>query len=388
LPPRKRFRDSISPNDSVEKDTEAGLLPDIEVDATAVEVAAVMDVEAGVDAGIGMKVDVEVDVEDEVEGEFESSDRGTIEVGVDVVDKIDIPDGMLMPDAVEHLEQVEEVVQNIYGHVMEIPFQRVEGIKTGHRDLEARSLFASRERASLLDHVASLERSNARLQGTLMMESARADRFQRRMGFIERELRQIRRQLKNLLTNEWRRRWLPIRQTYCELDVECQSKNIDVEEKQENVGGNETIWRGKLRRKIKNNGEELKRNRGAMGMEIPIGMIKVLCLSPNNDLAAYTQRFQKLTMMCTKMVPEEVDRVQFIEGLPDNIQGNLNGYAVKNAENKRRLDNNQRDNHRLKGRMLEVRMGQEPTRLVERISKKKTKNKAKTTKPDSEWKRL
>ncbi|GKF40673.1 hypothetical protein Tco_0124015, partial [Tanacetum coccineum] len=36
----------------------------------------------------------------------------------------------------------------------------------------------------------------------------------------------------------------------------------------------------------------------------------------NNDLAAYTQRFQKLTMMCTKMVPEEEDRVEkFIGGI-------------------------------------------------------------------------
>ncbi|GKF42701.1 putative reverse transcriptase domain-containing protein, partial [Tanacetum coccineum] len=78
----------------------------------------------------------------------------------------------------------------------------------------------------------------------------------------------------------------------------------------------------------------------------------------NNDLAAYTQRFQELTMMCTKMVLEEEDRVEkFIEGLPDNIQGNViadepnnlmdqkfKGYAVKNAENKRRLEVNQRDN--------------------------------------------
>ncbi|GKA70455.1 retrovirus-related pol polyprotein from transposon TNT 1-94, partial [Tanacetum coccineum] len=63
----------------------------------------------------------------------------------------------------------------------------------------------------------------------------------------------------------------------------------------------------------------------------------------NNDLAAYTQRFQELTMMCTKMVPEEEDQVEkFIRGLLDNIQGN--GYAVKNAENKRRLEVNQRDN--------------------------------------------
>ncbi|GJR99866.1 reverse transcriptase domain-containing protein [Tanacetum coccineum] len=89
----------------------------------------------------------------------------------------------------------------------------------------------------------------------------------------------------------------------------------------------------------------------------------------NNDLAAYTQRFQELTMMCTKMVPEKEDRVEkFIGALPDNIQGNviateptrlqdairiannlmdqkLKGYAVKNAENKRRLEVNQRDNH-------------------------------------------
>ncbi|GJU21862.1 hypothetical protein Tco_1155204 [Tanacetum coccineum] len=37
-----------------------------------------------------------------------------------------------------------------------------------------------------------------------------------------------------------------------------------------------------------------------------------------------TERFQELTMMCTKMVPEEEDRVEkFIGGLPDNIQGNV-----------------------------------------------------------------
>ncbi|GJW05283.1 putative reverse transcriptase domain-containing protein [Tanacetum coccineum] len=88
----------------------------------------------------------------------------------------------------------------------------------------------------------------------------------------------------------------------------------------------------------------------------------------NNYLTAYTQRFQELTMLCTKMVPEEEDRVEkFIGGLPDNIQEKviaaeptrlqdvvrmannlmdqkLKGYAMKNAENKRKFDNNQRDN--------------------------------------------
>ncbi|GJS95356.1 hypothetical protein Tco_0802324 [Tanacetum coccineum] len=92
-----------------------------------------------------------VDVEDEVEDEVESSDRGTMEVGVDVVVGIDIPDGMLMPDAVERLEQVEEGLQDIYEHVMEIPLQRIEDIETGQRELESRSLIAGGERASLLE---------------------------------------------------------------------------------------------------------------------------------------------------------------------------------------------------------------------------------------------
>ncbi|GJT50523.1 hypothetical protein Tco_0976680 [Tanacetum coccineum] len=121
LPPRKRFRDSISPEDSVEEDIDTDVLADIKANAMAIEVATDMDVEVGVDACIGMEVDVGVDVEDEVEGEVESSDRGTIEVGVDVVARIDILDGMLMPDAVKRLEQVEEVVHDIYRHVMEIP---------------------------------------------------------------------------------------------------------------------------------------------------------------------------------------------------------------------------------------------------------------------------
>ncbi|GJT48039.1 hypothetical protein Tco_0974196 [Tanacetum coccineum] len=138
LPPHNRFRDSISPEDN-------------------------RDVEAGVDAGIGMEVDVRVDIEDEVE----SSDRGTMEVGVDVVAGIDIPD--------------------------EIPLQRIEDIETRQKELGARSLIDGGKRASLLEQVTSLERSNARLRGTMMMERARADRFWRRVSFMESELRQIRR---------------------------------------------------------------------------------------------------------------------------------------------------------------------------------------------------
>ncbi|GKG39842.1 hypothetical protein Tco_0463987, partial [Tanacetum coccineum] len=81
------------------------------------------------DAGIDMEVNIGDDVEDEVE----SSDRGTIEVRVDMVAGIVIPDGILMPDAVERLEQVEEGLHNIHDHVIKIPLQRIEEIKTGQR---------------------------------------------------------------------------------------------------------------------------------------------------------------------------------------------------------------------------------------------------------------
>nr|GEV74134.1 hypothetical protein [Tanacetum cinerariifolium] len=87
-----------------------------------------------------------------------------------------------------------------------------------------------------------------------------------------------------------------------------------------------------------------------------------------NDLTPYTKIFQELILLCTRMVPNEEDKVEgFVGGLSDNIQGNviaaeptklqdaihiannlmdqkLKGYA-RSTENKRRLENNLRDNH-------------------------------------------
>ncbi|GJS94190.1 putative reverse transcriptase domain-containing protein [Tanacetum coccineum] len=58
--------------------------------------------------------------------------------------------------------------------------------------------------------------------------------------------------------------------------------------------------------------------------------------------AELMKRFQELVLLCTKIVPNEEDKVErFVGGLPNNIQ--RNGYA-RSANNKRRLDNNPRDN--------------------------------------------
>ncbi|GJY25689.1 hypothetical protein Tco_0400415 [Tanacetum coccineum] len=137
LPPYKRFGDSYSLENSIKEDIDAYVLADIDIDA-------------GVDSGIGMEVGVKVVRESGEEYEAESSAKGTVEIGMD---------------------------RDLYDHMREIPIDRITGIEVGQRQLEADSLIASRERASLLHHVATLERNNVRLRGTLMMESARVDRF-------------------------------------------------------------------------------------------------------------------------------------------------------------------------------------------------------------------
>nr|GEY29673.1 hypothetical protein [Tanacetum cinerariifolium] len=43
-----------------------------------------------------------------------------------------------------------------------------------------------------------------------------------------------------------------------------------------------------------------------------------------NDIAAYTQLFQELALMCTKFLADETEKVdKYISGLPDNIHGNV-----------------------------------------------------------------
>ncbi|GJS14095.1 reverse transcriptase domain-containing protein, partial [Tanacetum coccineum] len=252
-----------------------------------------------------------------------------------------------------------------------------------------------------------------------MMESARADRFQRHMSFMESELRQIRRfryydrmRFRRLETftarrlehdyhsfcqngsdgdngnggdgnggngnpNENNRDARPVARecTYQDF-MKCQPLNfkgmegvvglIRWFEKMETVFHITIVQRNTKSKLMKLMAEVYCPRNEIQKMESELWNLTV----KNNDLAAYTQRFQELTMMCTKMVPEEEDRDEkFIGGLPDNIQGNviaaeptrlqdavriannlmnqkLKGYIVKNAENKRRLEINQRDNRR------------------------------------------
>ncbi|GKF41164.1 reverse transcriptase domain-containing protein, partial [Tanacetum coccineum] len=103
-------------------------------------------------------------------------------------------------------------------------------------------------------------------------------------------------------------------------------------------------------------------------LEIELWNLKVI----GNDVAAYIQRFQELALMCTKLYTDETVKIdKYIGGLPDNIHGNvmfarpktldfaielandlmdqkLRTYAEKQAENKRKLDNNNQNQQLLK----------------------------------------
>ncbi|GJX60466.1 retrovirus-related pol polyprotein from transposon TNT 1-94 [Tanacetum coccineum] len=57
-----------------------------------------------------------------------------------------------------------------------------------------------------------------------------------------------------------------------------------------------------------------------------------------NDVGGYTQRFQELALMCTKFLSKTLDDA--IEFANDLMDQKLRTYAERQAENKRKLDNN------------------------------------------------
>ncbi|GJW80730.1 reverse transcriptase domain-containing protein [Tanacetum coccineum] len=113
------------------------------------------------------------------------------------------------------------------------------------------------------------------------------------------------------------------------------------------------MFKKKLTDKYYPNGEIKK-------LEIELWNLKV----KENDVAAYTQHFQELALMCTKFLADETVKInKYIGVLPDNIHGNvmstipktldfaielandlmdqkLRTYAERQAENKRKFDNN------------------------------------------------
>ncbi|GJV64734.1 hypothetical protein Tco_1475562 [Tanacetum coccineum] len=72
-----------------------------------------------------------------------------------------------------------------------------------------------------------------------------------------------------------------------------------------------------------------------------------LCMTwevKGNDISSYTERFQELTLICTKFVANETKKFdKYISGLPDNIYGNVKSARPKTLDETIELANDLMD---------------------------------------------
>ncbi|GJU88626.1 putative reverse transcriptase domain-containing protein [Tanacetum coccineum] len=340
LPPRKRFIDSYSLEDSGEEH--------IEVDTIDTEVVADVGLSDGVVAhaedSIGMRVKIVASDVREDDEEFEA-------------------------EAIHYMS--------------EVCINRITKIEITQRQLEASQLVASGERASLVERIGSLRLyylkvfvpfvkyredrvtglrwSIGIITGGVLLGSLGIVLIFRRNMTITPQLLTLKNR-RTLLTDELRnvlafmKRMLAL-PMLSRLRIKCQNSNDgDIGNGRDGNGrdGNGENGNGKNGNPNENNKDARPGARDALTWwnshkrtiraeaafsmlwrELMKLMTEVYCprnkiqkmeselwnlTMKNNDLAAYTQRFQELTMMCTKMVPEEEDRVEkFIGGLPTNI---------------------------------------------------------------------
>nr|GEW05895.1 putative reverse transcriptase domain-containing protein [Tanacetum cinerariifolium] len=417
LPPRKRFRDSYSPETSMEEDTK--------IDTIETKDGIELDI---VD-GYNVRDHIEVDPRDDRK-EFEVSAGDTVVLGID-------PRSVPMVD--------EEIIEPVRGDSSSSSSTRdgtirIVGIETTQRQLKADQMIASGERAGMAKSIKSLRLENLKVCALLCIERDHVDSLCLHMSRSHEEFRQIhdnrddlRRKLKRTMTNT---RFGMTPTVIEEMINQRVAKALEAHEINRNLGlengnGNGNGGNGnvvELEMVMVEIGMEMEE---AIGLQLvkyatctlldsaltwwnshtrTIGtndayalswrelmklMTEVYCLrneiqkmetklwnlsTKNNNMDNYTQRFQELTMMCTNMVPEEEDRVEkFIRGLLDNIQGNvivaeptrlqdvvriannlmdkkLKGYVVKNVENKRRFDTNHRDNPKNQNRGNKARV--------------------------------
>ncbi|GJS17896.1 putative reverse transcriptase domain-containing protein [Tanacetum coccineum] len=278
--------------------------------------------------------------------------RGPVEVRVDRVTHLVVADDIPEPAQEGAIEAIESVQRD-----------------QGHRIVATRQ-----QSADMLERIQELERDNRRLRDIVDVESQRVTQFWRS------ELRVQRETMPNTRSGASRICEGVNEQSDCRMaealrvrDAVRNLRPLMGDEGEQEVYGNGGNGNGGNGNGNGNGGEYGYNFRGFMPakectyqdflknevqkMEIELWNLAV----KGNDLTAYIRRFQELVLLCTRMVPNEEDKVErFVRGLPDNIQGNvisakptklqdairiannlmnqkLKGYA-RSAENKRRKD--------------------------------------------------
>ncbi|GJR96297.1 reverse transcriptase domain-containing protein [Tanacetum coccineum] len=360
LPPRKRFRDSYSPEDSGEEH--------MEVDTADAEAVADIGISEGVVAhpedGVGMGFEIAAsDVrEDDEEFKVEASAADTRKIDVDP---------LVIGDSSESsrggIPDLEDTIYDIVHYMSE--------------------MVASEERASLVERIRSFRLEYLKVRAMLVIERDQIDSIRWHMALSQEEFCHVRkdsddtrRRLRRTMTithsgmtpeaiEELINRHVEEALAAHEatraanaLEAENQSQNGSDGDNGNDSNGDECTYQDFMKCQPLN----------FKGMEGVVDLISALTWWNSHKRTIGNEAafaiFQELTMMCTKMVPKKEDRVKkFIGGLFDNIQGNviaakptrvqdavriannlidqmLKGYAVKNAKNKRRLEVNQREN--------------------------------------------
>nr|GEW41237.1 ribonuclease H-like domain, reverse transcriptase, RNA-dependent DNA polymerase [Tanacetum cinerariifolium] len=263
----------------------------------------------GIDVGIGMEVNVRIDVED----------------------------------------KVEEGLQDIYDHVIEIPLQRIKDIETAQRELTAGQLIASGERE---------------LNMTITLSGMTPEAIE---------------ELVNRCVEEALAAYEEAHDANA-LNAENQSQNGSDGDNGNGGNGNGENANGENRNGENGNGRNGNPNENDRG-DRPVARectyqdfmkCQPLNFKGTERAVGLTVWFEKMKTVFhinnypekyqVKMVLEEEDR---IESLMDQ---KLKGYAVKNAENKEGWrsirETTVGSSHNSKGQMLEGRIWQEPIRLA------------------------
>nr|GEV83139.1 putative reverse transcriptase domain-containing protein [Tanacetum cinerariifolium] len=337
LPPRKRFKDSYSPEDSGEEHMEIGT-----TDAEAVADVGTSDgVVAHTKDGVGIGVEfIASDVrEDKEEFKVEASAEDTREITMD-------------PLAIGHsfesfrggILDLEDTVYDMIHYMSEVRIDRITKIETAQRRLEAGQLIASGDRVGLFDKIMSLRIENLKVRAMLSIERDQIDSLCWHMALLWEEFCQVHRD------HDDTQRRLRRLKSFVERPIE-ELVNRRVEEAlaayEEARAANALEAENQSQ-----NGSDGDNGNGKNGNGNP------------------NENGRELTILCTKMVPKEENQVErYIGGLSNKIQGNvitaeptrlqdaariannlmdqkLKGYDVRNAESKRRLEVNQRDNRR------------------------------------------
>ncbi|GKA29021.1 hypothetical protein Tco_0715266, partial [Tanacetum coccineum] len=202
LPPCKRFKYSYSSEASIEEDTE--------IDPIETEI----DMELGIGDGDDVRGHIEINPrnvrDDTEEYEADTSAGDTVKVGINPMSAPIVEVEIVEPAGEDSSDlsgtrdgivrsfedmpiDLNDVVRDFYHHMSEVRIDRIVGIETVQRRLEADQLMARGQRVSMIERIDSLRLENLKVRAMLDIERDRVNSLRLHMSLSQEEFRQVRR---------------------------------------------------------------------------------------------------------------------------------------------------------------------------------------------------